>query len=196
MSTQSSSGQSNIQNAPQQSESQVKEDVRVQTPSKNSDLSSDQKVAGQTNTAAPSQSRQPSKLSYKEFKEQTSKAVKDGIESGMGDEIAEFLRASIRTVLMAPYDIMNYSLLSFMLLSKSGRKKFYRITVGVAIVFSIVCAFLLVHEVNIAYAFYIVGALLACMLVLVGLTLNSATPSSKHTAHDDDSSDLGDLYIE
>lgn len=196
MSAQSSSGQSNIQNAPQQSESQVKEDVRVQTPSKNSDLSSDQKVAGQTNTAASGQSKQPPKLSYKEFKEQTSKAVKDGIESGMGDEIAEFLRACLRVVLMAPYDIMNYSLLSFMLLSKVGRKKFYRVTVGVASIFSAVCAFLLVREVNIAYAFYIVGALLACMLVLIGLNLNSSAPSSKHNQHDDDSSDLGDLYIE
>lgn len=196
MSTNPSSKQTDIQNAPHQSESQVNSDATAQASKMISNQSSAQVAIDTASSAESSQSRQPSKLSYKEFKEQTSKAVKDGIESGMGDEIAEFLRASIRTVLMAPYDIMNYSLLSFMLLSKSGRKKFYRITVGVAIVFSIVCAFLLVHEVNIAYAFYIVGALLACMLVLIGLTLNSATPSSKHTAHDDDSSDLGDLYIE
>lgn len=150
--------------------------------------------------------------SYKEMKATAKKAFKEGIQSGAGDEVANMLKKFLHMILMAPYDIMNYSLISFMLLSKSGKRKFMTITAIVIAVFSVACLVLLVGELNLVFAFYIAGALIACMLVLMGMSLEGTPPSSKKKQKHkpkpkskkktekkpkrDAVDDLGDIYIE
>ncbi len=58
------------------------------------------------------------------------------IDGGAGDEIADGIRDFLRKIFMAPYDVLNYAIITLMSLSQKDRSKF----ILIGIVVSAVCA--------------------------------------------------------
>ncbi|MEG2263479.1 MAG: hypothetical protein RSC43_00880 [Clostridia bacterium] len=114
------------------------------------------------------------------------RAIKE-IKNGAGDEIADGARNALSKVLLAPYEVLNYTIISVMSLIPKDRLKFVLIGVGVTVVCIVLFVLLWLLTDNTRYLVDVLGCIVALLTLFLckGLSLSSSVDLGELQEPDD-----------
>lgn len=84
-----------------------------------------------------------------------------GIKSGEGDKAASWVRDKLSLALLAPYEVLNYTLISIMALKSKDRAKFIYVGMSVALACAIIFFLLWLLTFSVRYIIDVLGCLVA-----------------------------------